>query len=91
MTIFILHFECQTTAKTPATLYQSADMCSIGDSFEQAEEQGRALIASHGYTAGNLIAFSRVEPEKIARLSQDEATLYLRAQQHTPPCAVFFN
>lgn len=91
MPIFILHFACQPTDKTVTTRHQSAESCSIAETLEQAEAQARALITTHAHRAGELIAFARVEQEKIAHLSQDEATLYLKAQQHTPPCAVFFS
>ncbi|MCW8917713.1 MAG: hypothetical protein OQL08_02725 [Gammaproteobacteria bacterium] len=90
MPVFILHFDCQPVDKTATTRHQSAESCSIAETLEQAEAQARTLIATHTHSAGDLIAFARVETEEIAHLSQDEATLYLKAQQHTPPCAVFF-
>lgn len=91
MPVFILHFDCQPADKTSTTRHQNAQSCSIAETLEQAEAQARDLITVHAHRAGELIAFARVEPEKIAHLSQDEATLYLKAQQHTPPCAVFFS
>lgn len=53
--------------------------------------QAREFITTNGYTAGELISFLEVDPARISHLSQEEAMLYLKAQKHTPPCAVSFS
>jgi hypothetical protein len=91
MKIYMLHFDCQPDGKNTHSSHWNADLCSISNSFEEAEAQARDIIASHAYTAGELISFLEVTPSQISHLSQDETLLYLKAQQHTPLCAVFFS
>lgn len=91
MKIYILHFDSTRGDKSSHSQHWNADLCSIGNSLEEAEEQARELIAAHGYVAGELISFLEVLPPQLSHLTQDETLLYLKAQQHTPPCAVFFS
>lgn len=91
MKIFILHFDCLAGDKAAAGPHWNADLCSIADTIEEAEAQARDLISSHAYTAGELISFLEVDPARLSQLSQEEALLYLKAQKHTPPCAVSFS
>ena len=48
--------------------------------LEQAETRARQLIHQHHYSAGELLAFSEINEQFIASLSELESTLFLKAQ-----------
>lgn len=91
MTIFMLHFACTPPGTIKENEKWMADCCAISSNIEQAEECSRDSIESRGYTAGELIAFSEHAESDVAAFSELEATLYLKAQQRRPPCAVIFS
>jgi hypothetical protein len=68
-----------------------ADCCAISGNIEEAEECARGSIASRGYKAGELIAFSERAESEVPGFNELEATLYLKVQQRGPRCAVIFS
>ncbi len=91
MPTFMLHFACTPPRDALKSEQWTADACVISDSLEEAEERARELIALRTYQANELIAYAEVEDERIAALSQLEATLYLKAQQSNEGAAVVFS
>ncbi len=87
----MLHFACTPPRTTTPTEQWTADACVITSSLEEAENSARELIALRTYQANELIAFAEVTEEKVASLSQLEATLYLKAQQNDAQRAVVFS
>ncbi len=88
---YMLHFACNPPRTTTPTEQWTADACVITSSLEEAENSARELIALRTYQANELIAFAEVTEEKVASLSQLEATLYLKAQQNDAQRAVVFS
>lgn len=90
MTIYLLHFECLPMTAGDTPVRRTAVACVIEDDLQAAEALAREAIAARDYRPGALIAFSTVEHAKVATLSEDEALLYLRAQQMKSGVAVTF-
>ena len=88
---FMLHFACTPPRDAAEKEQWTADACVITSSLEEAEDRARELIALRAYQANELIAFAEVSEEKVAALSQLEATLYLKAQQSKKRTAVVFS
>jgi hypothetical protein len=92
MKTFMLHFSCHpSNAGTTEKQHCVADLCVIASSVEEAEDRARDLIASRAHHADTLIAFSEISEKHIASLSELEATLYLKAQQHDTGRALLFS
>jgi len=87
----MLHFGCSSEQPEVRTTHQTADACVIGGSLEQAEAVAREVIEGHDYSAGDLVAYSRLEDDKASTLSDYEAALYLKALQRKPQVAVVFS
>ena len=87
----MLHFGCTPSRTAVKNEEWTADACVITSTLEEAENRARELIALRAYQAGDLIAFAEVGEDKVASLSQLEATLYLKAQQSDQQCAVVFS
>lgn len=88
---FMLHFACLPPRETAETEKWTADACVITSNMEEAESSARELISLRSYRATELIAFAEVSDERIASLSQLEATLYLKAQQNSARRSVVFS
>ena len=88
---FMLHFACAPSRTAVENEQWTADACVITSNLEEAENSARDLIALRAYQANELIAFAEVGEDRIASLSQLEATLYLKAQQSDKQAAVVFS
>lgn len=92
MKSYILHFSCHPSgAVTAEKEHCIAELCVLADSMAEAEASARELIASRAHQAGELIAFSEINEARLATLSELEATLYLKAQQHAAGRALLFS
>jgi hypothetical protein len=91
MTVFMLHFGCHSSKGGAAAEQVTADSCVIGGNLAQAETTAREAISHHGYSVGDLIAYSQLDESKAATLNDYETALYLKALQHKPRVAVVFS
>ena len=87
----MLHFACTSSKDESATESWTADSCALAPDLTQAEEMARRLIQQLHYEAKELIAFSEINEQGIASLSELESTLYLKAQAGSERCAVLFS
>lgn len=87
----MLHFSCTSSNDESATERWTADSCALAPDLTQAEKMARQLIQQHHYEAKELIAFSEINEQDIASLSELESTLYLKAQAGSGRCAVMFS
>lgn len=91
MTIYMLHFACTPPGSEDNNEKWTANSCAVSNTLSEAEENARQSISARGYKPGELIAYSEHGEAEVSSFGEMEATLYLKAQQNRPPCAVLFS